>query len=219
MSSQLFELLFFAALAAFVAYRLYKTLGQEDDQDPLQKKPVNLKPAAKPRQNNGRIIDLEPITEVIPVTIPKVVATVLLDIQSRDPSFSIENFIQGARAAFEMIIAAYSKGDAETLQSLIAPHVLKPFIDDINERKRLSQSLETTLVSFVSCDISDAKLEGNQAQISLKYITRQVCLLKNDKGAIISGSPSDISRLEDIWTFERTLGSKDPNWILVATHS
>ncbi|MBL0318817.1 MAG: Tim44 domain-containing protein [Alphaproteobacteria bacterium] len=218
MSSQLMELLFFAALAAFVAYRLYKVLGQEDPEQELRKRtqhPVN--PNLKPTQ--ARVFDLEPTQEFIPVNIPKSIASVLVDINQKDPSFTLEYFIQGAKGAFEMIISAFCKSDVETLRSLIHPKVLAPFLEDIERRKAEAKTLETTLVAFVSVDINDATLENNKAQVTVKYVTRQICLIKNEKGAIISGSPSDISRLEDVWTFERTLNSRDPNWILVATNA
>ncbi len=219
MSSQLMELLFFAMLAAFVAYRIYKVLGQEDeDQNPNSRSRNPVNPNIKPAPG-ARVFDLEPAQDFIPVSIPKNIATILVEINQKDPSFTLEYFIQGAKGAFEMIISAFSKGDVETLKSLIHPKALNPFVEDIEMRKDENKTLETTLVAFVSVDITDATLDNGKAQVTVKYVTRQICLLKNDKGAIISGSPSDISRLEDVWTFERALNSRDPNWILVATHT
>ena len=36
-------------------------------------------------------------------------------------------------------------------------------------------------------------------------------------GEIVEGSPTEIKRQRDVWTFARKMGSADPNWQLVAT--
>jgi predicted lipid-binding transport protein (Tim44 family) len=34
---------------------------------------------------------------------------------------------------------------------------------------------------------------------------------------VVEGSPTEIKRQRDVWTFSRQMGAKDPNWLLVAT--
>jgi len=38
-------------------------------------------------------------------------------------------------------------------------------------------------------------------------------------GAVIDGDPTHVGDVTDIWTFERDVNSRDPNWKLVATES
>ena len=38
-----------------------------------------------------------------------------------------------------------------------------------------------------------------------------------DAGEVVEGSSTAIRRQRDVWTFSHTMGSSDPNWILVAT--
>ena len=37
------------------------------------------------------------------------------------------------------------------------------------------------------------------------------------RGEVVEGSPSEIRRQRDVWTFARPMGGEDPNWQLVAT--
>ena len=36
---------------------------------------------------------------------------------------------------------------------------------------------------------------------------------------MVDGSPEAVVDVTDVWTFARTLGSRDPNWQLVATEA
>jgi len=42
---------------------------------------------------------------------------------------------------------------------------------------------------------------------------------KDASGKVIDGSPEAVVDVTDVWTFARTLGSRDPNWHLVATEA
>ena len=49
------------------------------------------------------------------------------DIKNFDDTFNSEDFIVGARVAFEMVLDAYSNHDRETLGYLLSPEVLANF--------------------------------------------------------------------------------------------
>jgi predicted lipid-binding transport protein (Tim44 family) len=38
-------------------------------------------------------------------------------------------------------------------------------------------------------------------------------------GEVIDGDPAEIQEITDVWTFERPVKSRDPNWKLVATEA
>jgi predicted lipid-binding transport protein (Tim44 family) len=40
---------------------------------------------------------------------------------------------------------------------------------------------------------------------------------RDAEGHVIAGSLEDAVSVHNIWTFQRTLGSSDPNWLLVDT--
>ena len=42
-------------------------------------------------------------------------------------------------------------------------------------------------------------------------------MTRDKEGELVAGSLSDAVPTNDIWTFQRDLASKDPNWLLVET--
>ena len=62
------------------------------------------------------------------------------------------------------------------------------------------------------------RLEKSTAEIAVQFRSDQIKLTRNKDGAVIEGDPSTVQSVTDRWTFERDLGSRNPNWVLVATH-
>ena len=42
-------------------------------------------------------------------------------------------------------------------------------------------------------------------------------MTRDAKGELVAGSLSDAIPTHDVWTFRRTLGAANPNWLLVET--
>jgi predicted lipid-binding transport protein (Tim44 family) len=136
-----------------------------------------------------------------------------------DPRFDVREFVGGARAAFEMVVEAFAKGDRKTLQQLLSPEVYENFESAIREREQKNHTLENTLIRVVSTDAIEAELEDRIASITVKIVSEQVNVSKNAAGEVVDGNPNHITEVTDIWTFSRDLRSRDPNWKLVATRS
>ena len=59
----------------------------------------------------------------------------------------------------------------------------------------------------------NASAEPTQAGLTIT--TRHVRIIIRDAdGEIIEGDPSRIRTAQEIWTFERNTGARDPNWVL-----
>ena len=41
----------------------------------------------------------------------------------------------------------------------------------------------------------------------------------DEEGRVIDGDPAEIQEITDVWTFERPINSRDPNWRLIATEA
>ena len=93
------------------------------------------------------------------------------------------------------------------------------FAGAIEERNRNRQRHETTLVGILSADIVGAALKGDDAQVTVKFVSQQINVTKDQEGRIIDGDPSEVANITDVWTFARSVKSRDPNWVLVATES
>jgi len=237
------EIIFFAIVAAFLGWRLYSVLGrrtghekrfdpfgQSDAPTSLPERDSNVRrlpePAVRPERAQDRPGDRNAERErrKLEAAIAGVAGDVrrgLDEIRAADPRFDPVDFVAGARVAFEMILSAFAKGDSKALRPLLNDQVYENFAGSIEERNRNKQRLETTLVGILSADIADAEFNkaGDEARVSVKFASQQISVTKDQEGRIVDGDPSEVANITDIWTFQRSVKSRDPNWVLVATES
>lgn len=212
----LLDIVFFAMVAAFLVLRLRSVLGRRTGEErPPPESPAARRPGAPV---TGTVIDLasqrKPAAEP-PPTGPA--AGGLLAIRAAEPSFSHLAFLDGARGAFTMIVAAFAAGDTATLKPLLSPEVFGQFAAAIQARVQAGHRLETELVRIRSAEAIEAKLEGTAASITVRFASEQVNVMRDSEGRVLEGEPGRVAELVDEWTFRRDLRSPDPNWELVAT--
>ncbi|MBF0094642.1 MAG: Tim44 domain-containing protein [Alphaproteobacteria bacterium] len=225
---QFVDLIFFAMVAVFLVLRLRSVLGRRPDEGASRPAPENPSPFAG--SDNDNVIDLprrlvrgvsgdedDPSREQAAPPTPLEAA--LARIRDRDRGFSAEDFLAGAKAAFEMIIGAFATGDAKALQPLLSKQVLANFTGAMEERVAAGNTLEAELVASPTAEIVDASLDGNVATVTVRFVSEQVNVLRNKDGDVIEGDPNRITKVIDIWTFSRDTGARDPNWALVETRS
>jgi predicted lipid-binding transport protein (Tim44 family) len=143
----------------------------------------------------------------------------LRKILSADRSFDPQSFVQGARAAYEMIVTAFAAGDRKTLKNLLSKDVYDGFVAAISDRESRGETIESTFVGIDKADIVEAAMKGNTAQVTVKFRSELISATRDRVGAIVDGDPNAVSDVTDIWTFARDTTSRDPNWKLVATES
>jgi predicted lipid-binding transport protein (Tim44 family) len=51
----------------------------------------------------------------------------------------------------------------------------------------------------------------------VRYLAEITSVVRDANGTVVEGTPNEIKRQRDTWTFARVMGSNDPNWQLVAT--
>lgn len=134
-----------------------------------------------------------------------------------DPSFDPREFIEGAKAAYEMIIGAFAAGDRQTLQQLLAKDVFDSFAQAISAREAAGQKVETTFVSMDKAKIDDAQLRGKSIQITISFVSNLITATFDRDKNVVDGNPEKVTEVADLWTFAREAGSNDPNWKLIAT--
>ena len=237
MGDSYFDILLFAAIAAFLVLRLRSVLGkrtghQTGDVDPFRdRRGQGREPGARdqagreqgeekivrlPDQRRGGEETEEPASAPDPTSAS---AKGIGAVRSADPSFEEGEFLQGARAAFEMIVMSFAEGDAKALRPLLADEVYKDFAGAIEERKQRSESLDTTLVGIDRAELREAEVQGRTAFVTVLFVSQQVNVTRDSEGRIIEGDPNEVETIRDIWTFARNIKSRDPNWKLVATQS
>ncbi|MEZ5825197.1 MAG: Tim44/TimA family putative adaptor protein [Geminicoccaceae bacterium] len=218
------DIIFFAMVAAFIAIRLRSVLGRKTGEERRRgdgfRETGNgaTNPPAQPVEAPPPLPDVT--DEIIDDMEDEGLREDLRALRKADPSFDLPNFLEGAKAAFSMILDAFAKGDRETLQPLLAEDVFRSFDAVIAEREAENQTMQFELVSIRKADLHAAKLvDGHKARVTVRFITEQINLLKDSEGRTIEGDPTQIDELTDLWTFERDTQSSDPNWALVETRA
>lgn len=222
MGTEILEILLFAAIAGFLIWRLRSVLGRRTGHESAE-------PDRYPHQGERSVDALDNVVHLpsrgdeeppaLDIDPDSPVAKGLSEIQAADRSFDPARFVEGARTAFEMIVDGFASGDLSQVEPFLAEDVHQNFADAIAAREEAGETLETTLVSFRSVDIIEARLDGRQAVIVVKFVTEQTSVVKDEEGRIVDGDPSAIAEITDIWTFSRDTRSRDPNWALVETAS
>lgn len=230
MGDGLLNIVFIAAIAAFLILRLRSVLGRRDGHegrpefDPFQRRESNTS-----KQGNDKVIHLpdsrtqdqdrvsEDALEEEFAGSPA--AEGLKSVKRADPSFAAEAFAEGAKGAFELIITAFAKGDAEALRPLLSNDVFDEFNSSIEARRNASETLETTLIGIREATIVEAELQGRTAFVTVQFVSEQVNVTRDSENRILDGDPNEVATITDIWTFARNTRSRDPNWALVATRS
>jgi len=215
-----FDIILFAMVAAFLVLRLRSVLGRrtgnERRRDPIVRRaePTGDKVIAFGQRPNGAAP--APATTEPP---GDAVAAGLARIRDADPGFDPPQFLEGARAAFEMIVAAFAEGDKARLRPLLSDEVYRPFCTAIDERGAAHETLESRILALKQIDISEAELDGRAARVTLKIVSDQINVVRAHDGSIVDGDPEHAIEKTDFWTFARDTRSTDPNWALVATDS
>lgn len=218
------DIIILALIAGFILLRLRSILGDKigNDDPSYFHKPMVLTPSKQ-----ETIVQLdEKSTKPGPRDEPDAylstlgegaLTDTLLAIKVKDPQFSASFFLEGAKAAFEMVFDAFAKGDSATLKMLLSDTVYDNFSREISARDAQEHKTEHTLISVKAKDITSATLAGNLAHVTVHFVSEQVTVVRDVKGTIIEGNPSDIAQVEDYWVFERDITSKSPNWKVIET--
>jgi predicted lipid-binding transport protein (Tim44 family) len=226
---QFIDIVLFALVAGFLILRLRSVLGRRDGHETRGPDPFAARPKAEHADEtvvrlpelNERPVDAVPLppSEVAPGTPRGALQAALTQIKIADPRFGVDEFISGARIAFELILKAFAAGDSVALRPLVSPEVFGNFVRSMRDRQANGQRLETKLVSLKSSTPVEAYMAGRTAHVTVKFVSEQVSALYDSAGSVMEGNPDAVIEVTDLWTFARDTRSPDPNWTLVATAS
>ncbi|WP_242182904.1 Tim44/TimA family putative adaptor protein [Sphingomonas sp. CARO-RG-8B-R24-01] len=211
----MFLLVILAMIAGFMALQLYRVLGKRTGHEqPLPKPAEERTPLTLVPRPIEAIADArEPASRMVEAKAEAGVRAII----AADSSFDATRFLQGAQAAYRMILEAFWQGDEEQLGWLAEPGVRDAFVAAIAERNAAGHSLENRLVSIERAVIADATLEGKVARITVRFDADIAAVTRDAESVVIAGSMTDAVETHDAWTFTRTLKSSDPNWKLADT--
>jgi predicted lipid-binding transport protein (Tim44 family) len=223
------EILFFAGVAGFFLFRLFQVLGKTNDEDHKIAKRLKERRAEIERQGEaGEPSTLEnrgkdgapslqfPDTGIgdVQTSLPGAATEALRIIMRREPGFSAEEFLDGAKSAYSLIIDAFAQGQLEELERFLTPTKFARWREAIVARQAAGHRQISDIVRLVRAEIVQAVADGGDARIGVRYEADLSSAVTDADGKVLQGDASRIARVNEVWTFVRHLGDPDPNWRL-----
>ena len=211
------DIIVIGAIAAFIILRYRAMLGEQSGRDPASIKPAPVAETLEPiirvaEREKPLAVPSEPAISYAPA-----LATQFKSMQAIDSGFTPEDFLQGARMAFEMVIKAFNEHDRDTLKMLLAPAIFSNFENAIRDQESRHARQETTLVAVSESRITGANLRGKTAELTVAITSEQIHLQRDEAGKITGGDASRVETVADEWVFTRDLTSTSPNWLVSET--
>ena len=195
-SFEYLDIILLAMIAGFIILRLRGILGRRTGHEkkvvgnPFSKK-------AKHETTDEKVVNLKPNT--------------LFNNAAK------EQFIKGAKEAYEIIITSFAKGDKNTLKPLLNKEIYQNFSDEIDQRKKENLKSELTFVGVKSAEIKNFEKKDNIYIFTVNFVSEIITCKKNKNNKIIEGNPEEIKTVTDVWKFSKNMWSTNPNWYVVET--
>ena len=217
------EIVILAMVAAFLGLRLYSVLGRRaEHSDEPQGRPVHRPDALPPGRTTPQRAEERalPRAASAPAERPgfqPVAENGIRAIVAADRRFDVAAFLDGAKAAYAMILEAFWRGDKDELGQLCDKDVYDSFAGAIEARAAAGETLDNRLIRIEQATIDDASLDGSTARIRVRFVADLASVTRNADGQVVAGSLDDAIESRDLWTFSRNVTARDPDWLLDET--
>jgi predicted lipid-binding transport protein (Tim44 family) len=189
------SLVIMAALAGVVLFLLYSVLGRRVGRMP---------------EDTPVVAGADPVRRTLPVAGEDAAPlTGMAALKAGDPAFDVTKFLDGARSAYELIVRAFVGGDRAQLVKLLSPEMMATFEGAIAQREAEGRTETVEFQGPPRADLEGVEVEGDKARARVRFLGEYRSRTKGPEGEGV-----DDRRTAEIWTFERPISSRDPNWIL-----
>lgn len=227
--SDLLTLVILAAVAGFLLFRLRSVLGERtgfEKQDDSAFGDAGARASAGDAASNN-VVNLnrqpanadEDIFAFAELDTP--LGQGLKRIKTEVKDFDTREFVEGSKAAYEMLLTAFEEGDRSNLRDFLSDDVFAAFDQAIASREKENLSVDMRFVGIRSAEPIEAAVheDGGRAEVTMRFVAEVVRTVRNSAGEIVDGDPSAVTKISDVWTFAKSTASRDPNWLLVATEA
>ena len=130
-----------------------------------------------------------------------------------------ENFLKGAKIAYETIITDFSDSDNKLIASkpLLGKKIHDQFKEALLERENKSHFAEITFIGIKSAIIKAHKKVEDNLEVTVDFVSEIITCIKDKDKKIISGDAEKIKTVYDTWIFSKSIKSSSPNWLLIDT--
>ena len=128
-----------------------------------------------------------------------------------------ENFLKGAKIAYETIIIAFASGNLKNIRSLLGKKVFDQFSEAVKVRENEGHISETTFIGVNSASIKEHKKINNILEVTVDFVSEIISCVKDKNNKILSGDTNKVKKVFDTWKFSKDPRSSNPNWLLIDT--
>ena len=215
MNPALIELIILAGIAVFLFLRLRSVLGTREGFEKPRMQPKNDAP-----KRDFKVIDGGEDKDISDnVDKNSKSAEALKLIKSEDENFTVNEFLSGARSAYEWILMSFEKNEIDEIREFLSEEVAEAFDAVVEQRVSQGLTIEAEFIGIREMKLMEASYSSKTktAEISVSFVGEMTSVVKNSSGEIVEGDSKQIKRQKDIWTFSKDIKSSSPNWLLVAT--
>ena len=213
MSSVPIQLIVLAGIAIFLILKLRSVLGSRDGFEPTT-------PAPEARATpNGAVIEGSLDHDIIDNVADEPSRSALAAMKAAEPEFSVTDFLKGSRAAYEMILMAFDKGEIDRIRPFVGDEVEASFDVAVADRQKRGLTVVSSFVGIRELNLTEATFDRTtkMAEISVRFTGEVIRAVKDGNGTVVEGNATTVQRQRETWIFARKMGAGDPNWQLIAT--
>ena len=217
MNDAVIQLLVLAGIALFLVLKLKNVLGTRTGFEKPQITPASKRDDVR---RDFEVIEGGPDRDITDfVDEGSADAKALAEMKAAEPDFSVNDFVAGARQAYEMILMAFENGDLSEVQPFLSEDVYEAFLSGIADREDKGLKVDASFIGVRETTLREATFDEatKNAQITLRFICELTSVVRDSAGTVVEGDANAIKKQRDVWTFARQMGTGDPNWKLVAT--
>ncbi len=128
-----------------------------------------------------------------------------------------EEFLKGAKIAYETIITDFSDNDNKltSSKSLLSKKIFNQFNEALKDRSKKGHYAEITFIGINSAKVKEHKKVNDILNVTVDFVAEIITCIKDKEKNIISGDAEKIKKIYDTWVFSRNTKSVNPNWQLV----
>tara|TARA_B100000029_G_scaffold461312_1_gene493003 strand:+ start:2148 stop:2738 length:591 start_codon:yes stop_codon:yes gene_type:complete len=130
-----------------------------------------------------------------------------------------EDFLKGAKIAYESIVTNFASGNLKNIKYLLHNKVFEQFNDSLNLRKNNGHKSETTFIGINSAKIREYKKINNILEVTVDFVSEIISCVKDRNNKVVSGDPKKVKKVFDTWKFSKDSTSINPNWLLIDTQT
>ncbi|MDE0782011.1 MAG: Tim44/TimA family putative adaptor protein [Planktomarina sp.] len=216
MNSPLIQLLVLAGIAVFLILKLRGVLGTRDGYEA----PRSDLTTPEANREKFAVIDGGPDQDITDHADEKSSeAKALAKMKAAEPSFSVSEFLQRSKSAYEWILMSFENGDIAPIKPYLADDVYEAFSGVVASREEQGLTIEAEFIGVSEVSLVGARFNAakNKAEVDVRFVGELTSIVRDNAGLVIEGSETEVKRQRDVWTFSRVMGSDNPNWQLVTT--